>query len=335
MDSNKRIKRVLVTGADGYIGGHTGMALKAAGYHVFGLDVRSSPNLWRHDLYHEMIMSDITHLNLDRLDLDGVVHLAGASLVGPSMVNPAGYYLHNVGGTSRLLHWLAYYGFKGTFVFSSSAAVYGSLNKSLISESDTTNPINPYGQSKLMAEKVIEESAKAYGMKAISLRYFNASGADDKSRYGQLPGSTHIIARISEAILNNRPFIVNGNDYDTPDGTCIRDYLHVSDIANAHVLALESANRPYDVYNLGTGKGYSINEILSTFENVTGKTIKVEYGPRRIGDPPKLVADSSRFRADFNWDHSNSSLENIISTSWDWYNSERYQHFIRIGYGSA
>lgn len=320
-------KRILVTGCEGYIGGHTCMALKDSGYEVVALDNVSSRNMWRHDLYDTSIISDINYLNVEWLDFAGIVHLAGTSLVGPSIETPALYYHNNVGGTAKLLLWLASHGFKGTFVFSSSASVYGNVDTDLISENYTTNPINPYGQSKLMAEKVIEDSAKAYGMTAVSLRYFNACGADLHGRFGQMPNTTHIIAKLAESVLNNRPFVIYGNDYPTDDGTCVRDYLHVSDIAEAHILALESASAPYNVYNLGTGTGHSILELISVFEQVTNTKINMQHGVRRNGDPARLVADSSRFSADFNWRPNYSSLETIISTAWQWYNSDRYRYF--------
>ena len=329
MTSSK--KTVLVTGADGFIGAHTAMALKDAGYYVIGLDAISSPYMYRYDFYNTSIICDVGQPNLPEMpELVGVMHIAGTSLVRPSITDPSVYYANNTGATAKLLQWLAYRGFKGKFIFSSSAAVYGEPTTTLITEDHVKNPLSPYGQSKLMAEKVIEDCANAYGMTGVALRYFNACGADPKGRYGQMPNATHLVARIIESVLANDTFVVNGNDYPTYDGTCIRDYLHVSDIAAAHIAVLESASRPYSVYNLGTGKGYTITDIIEAVQEVAGKTVNVEYGPRRAGDPAVLVADSSRFRADFDWQPDNSSIENIISTAWNWYTSDKFKPLAKL-----
>jgi UDP-glucose 4-epimerase len=324
--TNKKI--VIVTGAGGYIGAHTCLALKNAGYEVIGIDRNFGLAPWTMKFCDVALQSDFEKVLIEGTPLAnavGVLHIAGTSLVGPSIMDPATYYANNVGATSRFIKNLADAGFKGKFIFSSSAAVYGEPQSDSITETHPLNPISPYGQSKALAEIVLADCAKAYGFKAAALRYFNACGADYKQRHGQVKGATHLLARICESVLEKKPFIVNGTDYPTKSGTCIRDYLHVSDIAQAHVDAMEQLDKTYDYYNLGTGIGWSIAEVLEHFEKVTEQKVNVEYGPRREGDPAVLVANGAKFHSEFGWIPTNSRIDTIIATSWAWYQSDYYK----------
>jgi UDP-glucose 4-epimerase len=325
---NQTKKRVVITGAGGYIGAHTCLAFKDAGYEVVGIDRNFSTAQWTTEFCDVAILADFSELQIagtPLADADGFVHIAGSSLVGPSVTDPAPYYMNNVGNTAKLLARLADANYKGKFIFSSSAAVYGEPIQSSIVETHPTVPISPYGQSKLMAEQVIADCAEAYGFKAAALRYFNACGADPKQRHGQVKGATHLIARLCENVLNGNTTIVNGDDYPTQSGTCVRDYLHVSDIAAAHVDAVEKINKTFDAYNLGTGTGWSIAEVIDHFEKITGKKVPVEYGPRREGDPAVLVANGSKFHTEFGWIPACSRIDTVIATAWEWYQSERYK----------
>jgi UDP-glucose 4-epimerase len=328
LEKQKNKKLVIVTGAGGYIGAHTCLALKDAGYEVVGIDRNFNTAPWTVGFCDVTIQADFAELQIAGTPLEkavGVIHIAGTSLVGPSVTDPAVYYANNVGATSRFICRLADAGFKGNFIFSSSAAVYGEPTVESIDEDQTINPISPYGQSKAMAEKVIADSARAYGFKAACLRYFNACGADADRRHGQVKGATHLIAKICENILADKELVINGNDYPTKSGTCVRDYLHVTDIAEAHVKALEGLSHTYNAYNLGTGLGWSIAEIVEHFEEVLSRKIAVSYGPRRDGDPAKLVANGTKFQQEFKWYPTHSRLDGIIATAWAWYNSDRYQ----------
>ena len=321
-------KSVIVTGAGGYIGAHTCLALKDAGYEVVGIDRNFNTAPWTVNFCDVAIQADFSELQIADTPLAnavGVIHIAGTSLVGPSVTDPAVYYANNVGATAKLIRRLADANFKGKFIFSSSAAVYGEPVVESIDEGQPIAPISPYGQSKAMAEKVIRDSAHAYGFQAACLRYFNACGADLNRRHGQVKGATHLIARICENALSNKELTINGNDYPTKSGTCVRDYLHVTDIAEAHVKALEGLTKTYNAYNLGTGLGWSIAEIVEHFNAIVPRPIKVVYGARREGDPAILVANGSKFQSEFDWYPSNSRIDGIIATAWAWYNSDQYQ----------
>ena len=216
-------------------------------------------------------------------------------------------------------------------MFSSSAAVYGDPgNSTSLTEQSDKAPISPYGQSKLMAEQVLRDCAAGYGFKTIALRYFNACGADTKVRHGQLKQATHLIARIMETIVNKGVFTLNGSDYNTPDGTCVRDYLHVEDIANAHYLSTlysEGMAPGSSVeYNLGSGKGVSIKEIIASVERITGRIVLTHTGPNREGDPASLVASAYKFKKETGWKSNASDIDNIVKTAWAWYNSAEYRN---------
>lgn len=326
-------KCVAITGCNGYIGGQTVLRFKDLGYHVIGVD-RNTTAPWIRGVVDSFVTGDFTNPMFINLMIDknpsALIHIAGTSLVGPSMKDPGPYYMNNVGNTARLLSTLASRGWKKTVVFSSSAAVYGDPgNSTSLTEQSDKAPISPYGQSKLMAEQVLRDCAKGYGFKTVALRYFNACGADSKVRHGQLKQATHLIARIMETIVDKGVFTLNGTDYSTTDGTCVRDYLHVEDIANAHYLSTlysEGMAPGSSVeYNLGSGQGVSIKEIIASVERITGRMVLTHTGPRREGDPATLVASAYKFKKETGWKTDSSSIDNIVKTAWAWYNSVEYR----------
>ena len=325
-------KWIAITGCNGYIGGQTVLKFKDLGYKVIGTD-RNNSSSWLRPNIDIFIQGDFTNAMFINAVVDknpsALIHIAGTGLVGPSIKDPAPYYQNNVGNTAKLMKLLADRGWKKTVVFSSSATVYGNPSVARwLNETDTTAPITPYGQSKLMAEKMLEDCTSGYGFKVVALRYFNACGADSRTRHGQMKQATHVVARIMETIVNKGVFTLNGDDYETTDGTCIRDYLHVEDIAEAHYLAtLQDESQPrFLKYNLGSGKGASIKEVIAAVERITGRMVLVQSGQRREGDAAYLVANPSSFKRAFGWSPINSSLDNIIKTAWDWYNSPEYKN---------
>ena len=326
-------KWVAITGCNGYIGGQTVLHFKDQGYKIIGCDRNHALGPWLREYIDVPIPGDFTSglftTAVQSKDPEAVIHIAGSSLVGPSMADPAPYYVNNVGSTAKLIKSLVDKGWNKTVVFSSSAATYGNpVGVKIITEEIDKLPISPYGHSKLMAEQVIRDCALAYGFKAVALRYFNACGADSQVRHGQVKQATHVIARLMESLISNSVFTLNGQDYDTSDGTCVRDYLHVEDIARAHhdaMLIAKEFKDPFQEFNLGTGRGYSIREIIDAVEHITGRTVLVHTGPRREGDPDTLVASPQKFKNWSGWRAENSKIENIIRTSWQWYNSRRYQ----------
>ena len=311
---------IVVTGAAGYIGGQDCLQLTDAGYTVVGIDRRPCPTHLT-DVIHTFINADIA----DELVLSAIVqckpnailHCAGTSLVGPSITNPSEYYNNNFIKTKVLLDLVTKSIPRTKFIFSSSAAVYGTPIMTPCHEVDPREPISPYGESKLMIEQMLESYHKAYGLDYIAFRYFNACGADMRGRHGQEPGATHIIARVLECIRDNKPFTLNGTDYPTDDGSCVRDYVHVQDIADAHVSALY-ADVPAGVYNLGTSTGTSNLEIINAAERITGKTLQVVAGPQRNGDPAILTASADKFGRIYK-DWQKFTLDDMISHAWAWY----------------
>ena len=311
---------IVVTGAAGYIGGQDCLQLTDAGYTVVGIDRRPCPTHLT-DVIHTFINADIA----DELVLSAIVqckpnailHCAGTSLVGPSITNPSEYYNNNFIKTKVLLDLVTKSIPMTKFIFSSSAAVYGTPIMTPCHEVDPREPISPYGESKLMIEQMLESYHKAYGLDYIAFRYFNACGADMRGRHGQEPGATHIIARVLECIRDNKPFTLNGTDYPTNDGSCVRDYVHVQDIADAHVSALY-ADVPAGVYNLGTNTGTSNLEIINAAERITGKTLQVVAGPQRNGDPAILTASADKFGRIYK-DWQKFTLDDMISHAWAWY----------------
>jgi len=308
------MKTVLITGAMGYIGGHTARLFRSRGYHVIGVDWESTVpesaqfiNEWIKDDFANMapIATDIA-------DIDYIVHCAGSSLVGPSINDPYTYFNNNVSRTNYFLNQLGSKGWQGNIVFSSSAAVYGIPAICPIPENSKLLPISPYGDSKQMCETVIRRHCEAKGFKAISLRYFNAAGCSSDSSLGHVKDDTHLIPRILTAYSHGTVFTMNGNDYATADGTCVRDYLHVEDIAEAHYRAVSYLDTCdagfYNAYNLGTGEGFSNLDILNTAECVVGDRINYQFGSRRIGDPDALIAAVGHFNQLTGWHPTHSSI---------------------------
>jgi UDP-glucose 4-epimerase len=314
--------RVIVTGGAGFIGGETVLKLLDAGHSVLGIDrVMPSPALL--DSGAKWHTGDFaSELGLDAIRLfapDAIIHCAGTSLVGPSMMNPGEYYDNNFVKTLSMVNYLVTNKLTNIrIIFSSSAATYGNPVITPIQEIDPTEPISPYGQSKLMVDWMLQRYRHAYGLDFVSFRYFNACGADSQSRHGQAPGATHIVARILESIKNKHDFTLYGTDYSTPDGTCIRDYIHVEDLADAHMLAIDRYI-PSDIYNLGTNTGYSNLEVVRAAAQITGINIPMLHGPRREGDPDILTADAGKFMKVSGW-QPKFGMTDIINHVWAWYN---------------
>lgn len=321
------MKKVLVTGATGFIGSHTVKVLKQAGHYVIGVDRVAQRELVGKYLDQLLIADFVTVADTAAKEnsIDAIIHCAGTSLVGPSIKDPYTYFSNNSSKTNIMLENLADSKdlWSGAIVFSSSAAVYGIPSVAgNIEESSSKNPISPYGWSKLFCEEIIRSHCVAHGFKGIALRYFNAAGCDSESEFGHFADDTHLIPRILSAYQNKKEFLLNGNDYKTEDGTCIRDYLHVTDIAQAHLQAVMLADQmsanEFRSYNLGTGNGYSNREIIDVANFVVGDTVQVRTVDRRIGDPDSLVASAGRFQRDANWDPVNSNIDTIVRTSWQW-----------------
>ncbi len=317
-------KRILVTGGAGYIGSNTTLQLLDAGYDVVVVD-----NLSRG---HREVVDPARLRVVDLLDTDGliavmneapceaVIHFAAYIAVGESMKNPEIYFRNNVSGSLSLLTAMVKTGIK-RLVFSSTAAVYGMPERIPIAETEPYAPINAYGESKVMVEKLLHWFDQIHGLRSICLRYFNAAGADPACRAGEShEPETHLIPLLFRAVRSGAPVKIFGNDYPTPDGTCIRDYIHVTDLASAHILAVESlvAGAPSARFNAGTGRGFSVTEVLAAVEKVTGKPVPYEIAPRRDGDPPLLVADSGSLQRDLGWNPRYSDITTIVETAWRW-----------------
>lgn len=313
-------KNVVVTGVAGYIGGQTAIELHEAGHRVFGIDLRPLPKHLEPfvDQFYQTDFCSGRGLDImSNTGIDAVVHCAGTSLVGPSTTNPQEYFHNNVGKTLAMLDSFLELEKRPRVIFSSSASVYGNPVMTPCEELDPVAPISPYGQSKLMVEWFLESYALAYGLDFVSFRYFNAAGADAEGRHGQEPGATHIIARALESIINKTNFVCNGNEYDTEDGTCVRDYVHVSDIARAHAMAVDTAV-PTGTYNLGNSVGYSNLSVIKEVEAVTGSKVDLSFGPAREGDPATLTANSNKFMTQTEWKPM-YTLNDIVAHAWYWY----------------
>lgn len=317
---------VLVTGGAGYIGSHTVAALHERGEEIVVLDNLQQGHkeaLLGGKLYVGDLRDGET---LDKLfsenQIDAVIHFAANSLVGESMKDPGKYYHNNVYGTLCLLEKMNQYGVK-KIVFSSTAATYGEPENVPIDEYDRTTPTNAYGETKLAMEKMMKWFDTAHGVKYISLRYFNAAGAHASGKIGEAHDpETHLIPIVLEAALGKRPHIsVFGDDYATEDGTCIRDYIHVSDLADAHVLALDALRKGVDsaIYNLGSSNGFSVKQVIDIAREVTGREIPVAMEQRRAGDPAVLIASSQRARQELGWNPQRSNLNDIIASAWSWH----------------
>ncbi len=314
------MKTVIVTGAAGYIGGQTALMLADSGYCVVGIDKSKCPKQLQ-SMFHDYIEQDFADKNsLVQVLIhqpQAIVHCAGNSLVGPSIKHPGRYFENNVVNTLTLLDQVRRSMPRVRLIFSSSAAVYGEPIMTPCHEVDPCEPISPYGDSKLMVERIMAAYHTAYKLDYVAFRYFNACGADSQGRHGQESGATHIIARVLEAIRDDREFTLNGVDYDTPDGTCVRDYVHVEDIARAHVMALDP-EIPAGVYNLGNNNSVSNREIIAAAERVTGRKVKVVMGEARPGDPAVLTASAAKF-GKIAKDWQRFELDHMIQHAWNWY----------------
>ncbi len=318
-------KKILVIGGAGYIGSHMVKQLLRSDYEVVTLD--SLENGYRDAVIGgEFILGNIEDSNLlDEIfaakQINGVMHFASYIQVGESATEPAKYYKNNLSNTLNLLDAMIRHGVK-VFVFSSTAAIYGEPEYIPIDEQHSLKPINPYGKSKLMVEQALEDYDQAYDLKSISLRYFNAAGADPEGDLGERHDpETHLIPLVLQVASGRRDSIkVFGRDYDTPDGTCVRDYIHVNDLCDAHILALENifSGGCSARYNLGNSTGFSVQEIIESARRVTGKEILVEESSRRPGDPAQLIADSKAAREQLNWHPKYDDIDTIVSHAWAW-----------------
>lgn len=326
--------KLLVTGGAGYIGSHTVRALLTAGYEVIVLDNFSRG-------HRSAIPADVSYIAMDianpevenilkKNKIEGIMHFAAHSQVGESMVHPSIYYENNVVGSYRLIEAARRAGIRH-FVFSSTAAVYGEPDSIPIIETASLAPTNVYGRTKLMIEQILKDYSDSYGMHYVALRYFNAAGADESGVIGEdhMP-ETHLIPLVLATALGQRKEItVFGTDYDTADGTCIRDYIHVNDLAQAHVLAMKYLKEGGNsiAFNLGSGHGFSVKEIIETAKRVTGIDFPVSYGSRRAGDPSVLVASSDLIKRLVGWNPQYSNVDKIIGDAWQWHQQHPY------GYG--
>ena len=316
---------VLVIGGAGYIGSHTVKALRGRGSDVVVYDNLSAGHRAAARFATALVEGDIhdtTRLRetIRRFDVDAVMHFAALASVGVSMTDPLGYYANNVGGTLAVLNAMAAERV-ARLVFSSTAAVFGNPLVTPIAEDHPTAPINPYGETKLAVERALPHFERAYGIRSIALRYFNAAGADPDGDLGEdHDPELHLIPRALDAAAGRGTFQIFGDDYETPDGTCLRDYVHVTDLADAHLLALDAlrdgASTTY--YNLGNGKPTSVKEVVDAVSRVVGKPVPVTIGPPRAGDPAVLFASSDRITRDLGWRPQLEDIETIVTTAWRW-----------------
>jgi UDP-arabinose 4-epimerase len=320
---------VLVTGGAGYIGSHACKALAAAGHTPVVYDNLVHGHRWAVQ-WGPLEEGDIA--DRDRLDAvikrwkpEAVMHFAAYAYVGESVTDPGKYYRNNVAGTLTLLEAMRDHAIK-RLVFSSTCATYGEPKQLPMSEDHPQSPINPYGASKLMIERMLTDFANAHSLRAISLRYFNAAGADPDGEIGEAHSpETHLIPLLLEAALGLRPALnLYGDDYPTADGSCVRDYVHVSDLAQAHCQALDAladGTAGMRAYNVGTGLGHSVKQVIEAAARITGQKVAIRTLPRRAGDPPALVADATRIQSELGWRATCSDLDSIIGSAWRWLRS--------------
>ena len=330
MNSSIQKDTVLVLGGAGYIGSHAVVALKEAGYEPVIFDNFSFGN---RDAAKTLAVPVVEGEINDRALLKetfkkhrplAVMHFAAFAYVGESVTEPKKYYDNNVATTLVLLDELLKAGIK-RFVFSSTCATYGVPERFPIDEELSQKPVNPYGRTKLMVEQILKDYDHAYGFRSVIFRYFNAAGAHPTVSIGERHNpETHLIPLALTAVAKNKPLNVFGDDYETPDGTCIRDYIHVADIAHAHVLGLERLikNDTSDIFNIGTGQGTSVLEIIKSVESISGKKLPFAMSPRRAGDPAKLVAQPDKLKSVLGWKPRYSDLNTIIRTAWQWYQKD-------------
>jgi len=323
-------RNILVVGGAGYIGSHMVKDLLRAGYEVVIMDNLSTGHreLLPGGIFFEGNLDDGKLLDriFSEYQISAVMHFAAFSLVGDSMQDPIAYYRNNIAGTIELIAAMVRHNVK-YFIFSSSAAVYGEPVEIPIKEDHPCNPTNPYGATKVAVEQLLNDCDYAYGLKSVSLRYFNAAGADESGEIGELhEPETHLIPLVLKAASGEQKNIkIFGTDYPTYDGTCIRDYIHVNDLAQAHLLALEAllSGKESSVYNLGNSKGYSVREVIELSEKITEKTIRTVEVERRPGDPAELIAGSDKIREELGWKPGYEDLETIITTAWNWHTAEK------------
>ena len=318
---------ILVCGGAGYIGAHMCLQLAASGHGVFVFDNLSTGHAeavrWGKLIQGDLTIKDDLKRAFKQRKYSAVMHFSAKSLVGESMLHPDLYYHNNVTGTLNLLDAMVQHDVK-TFIFSSSAAVYGIPAYSPIDEQHPKAPINPYGRSKLMVETMLSDFDAAFGVRSVSLRYFNAAGADPGAVIGEDHATeTHLIPNVLKSVLqpSTYPLKIFGNDYDTPDGTCIRDYIHIVDLCDAHMKALDYLNQggKSEVFNLGNGKGFSVLDVINAAERVTGQVINYSVQARRPGDPAVLVASATKAKDILGWTPEYTELNKIIETAWRWH----------------
>lgn len=318
---------ILVLGGAGYIGSHTVYELIDRGEDVVIIDnletghieaVHEKARFYKGDIRDRAFVDSV----LDKEKIDAVIHFAANSLVGESMTNPLKYYDNNLCGTKVLLESMVAHGVD-KIVFSSTAATYGEPERIPILETDRTEPTNTYGETKLSMEKMFKWTGLAHGLRYVSLRYFNACGAHKSGEIGEAHNpETHLIPLILQVANKQREVIsIFGDDYDTKDGTCIRDYIHVTDLATAHILAVKYLveGNESNIFNLGNGVGFTVNEVIETARKVTGDPINAVVSPRRAGDPAQLIASSEKARTVLGWKPEHDDLEEIISSAWKWH----------------
>lgn len=322
---NYHSKRVLVTGGAGYIGSHTCKALAKRGYVPVVYDnlVYGHQDLVKWGPFEVGDILDRKRINqvIERYKPSAIIHFAAYAYVGESVEDPSKYYRNNVTGSLTMLEAMRDHQIEN-IVFSSSCSMYGVPRYVPIPEQHPIAPINPYGRTKAIVEQMLQDFDSAYGIKSVSLRYFNAAGADPDGETGELHDpETHLIPLVLDVAAGKMPYVtIYGDDYDTLDGTCIRDFIHVTDLAQAHVLALEKLyeKEMSAVYNLGTGRGFSVREVIETSRSVTGENIPVKIGHRRAGDPSCLVADASKAKVELRWMPYFENLAEIIKSAWRW-----------------
>jgi len=307
--------KVLVTGGAGYIGSITAAVLEKAGHQPVIYDIKNNQDV-----------KDTLRLKktLAAEKIEAVMHFAAYIEMGESVLNPQKYFDNNFLGSRSLLEAMTDVGVN-KIIFSSTAGVYGNPERVPIKEGDRKAPENPYGQSKLMVEELLKFYDRTEAVRSISLRYFNASGATLDSNLGEAhQPESHLIPNVIKAVLENKAFTLHGKDYPTPDGTCIRDYIHVVDLAEAHILALKAlaSGHATDVYNVGTGQGYSNLEVIKMIEKISGKQVKLIIGARRPGDANELVADPAKIIKELHWQPRHSDSETIITTAWNWHKNQ-------------
>jgi UDP-glucose 4-epimerase len=317
---------ILIIGGAGYIGSHLNKKMVEKGYQTIVFDNLSCGHeeFIKWGIFEKGDLGNIDDIRnvFRKYSIEAVMHFAAFTYVGESVKDPQKYYINNVMNTINLLKVMLEFNVK-YLIFSSSCATYGNPNSIPLTETHIQNPISPYGRSKLMVEQILKDYTEAYNIKYISLRYFNAAGCDPDLETGELhEPETHLIPIVLEVASSKREFInIFGDNYDTPDGTCIRDYIHVNDIADAHILSLEYLRRTNisNVFNLGNGCGFSVKQIIETVRKVTGKEIKTYIKERRDGDPPILIGSSEKAKEILGWEPIYKNIEDIIQTAWNFY----------------